>query len=252
MRRVLPSLAVTLALVMAPLQFAVLALGGIQVTLTCSDGTDIMDTTLVVDAAALTELQSVVEAMTLYPAGLVCRITQQLTGSFGGGFFAPLVAFAQGGNPTWNYAVGGGRAQLVDCFPPAETNFALSARVDPTAAVTEGQGMFNMTVPQCTVNETPFNGSHLGTKVKCLTVTVNTFTGVGRANLIAEVTHATGLFAANGPAVGATIDLQVIDSGVPGGAFDMIGMTAGGESECGGARADKAVDNGNISVHEAP
>src|SRR2546428_299043 len=56
MRRVLLSLAVTLALVMAPMQLAVLALGDIQVTLTCSDGTDIMDTTLMVDAAALTEL----------------------------------------------------------------------------------------------------------------------------------------------------------------------------------------------------
>jgi hypothetical protein len=71
MRRVVLSLAAVFALMMAPMQPALLALGDIQVTLTCSDGTEITDVTLVVSPETLTELTSAVEAMILYPAGLV-------------------------------------------------------------------------------------------------------------------------------------------------------------------------------------
>src|SRR3989442_8272898 len=133
MRRAGLIFVVTLALLIAPMQASLLALGDITVTLTCSNGTEIMDTILVVNSEALAALQSAVDAMTLYPAGLVCRITQQLIGSLGG-FFGPRVAFAQG-NPTWNYAVGGGQAKLVkECSENTtgvQTNFGFSARVHP-------------------------------------------------------------------------------------------------------------------------
>ena len=140
------------ALILAPVQPALLAqLVQVQVTLTCSDGTEITDTLLVVDSAALAALQSAVEAMALYPAGLTCRLTQQLGESLGG-LFAPLVAFAQssGGNPVWNYTVGGGRAVISFNCPGEETNFGFSARVEPVSNGTpgQGQGTFNLTIPQ--------------------------------------------------------------------------------------------------------
>src|SRR2546429_5760987 len=83
-------------------------LGEVQVTLTCSDGIEITATTLVVDTATLPALEAAVDAMTLYPAGLVCSLTQT-SASLPGGLIGPAVAFAQG-NPKKDYAVGGGRS----------------------------------------------------------------------------------------------------------------------------------------------
>ena len=251
MRSVVPSLAVMFALILAPVQPALLAqLVQVQVTLTCSDGTEITDTLLVVDSAALAALQSAVEAMALYPAGLTCRLTQQLGASLGG-LFAPLVAFAQssGGNPVWNYTVGGGRAVISSRCSGEETNFGFSARVEPVSNGTpgQGQGTFNLTIPQCG----SFNGSHLGTKVDCVHVNGST------ANLGAVVTHATGVFA-DPLQYGFTenetrIGVLVIDSGVPGGTGDRIGWSNRAiESMCGlETDTDAPVDNGNVKVHQA-
>ena len=256
MRSVVPSLAVMFALILAPVQPALLAqLVQVQVTLTCSDGTEITDTLLVVDSAALAALQSAVEAMALYPAGLTCRLTQQLGESLGG-LFAPLVAFAQssGGNPVWNYTVGGGRAEIsFNCSSGEETNFGFSARVKPAfnGIPDQGQGTFNLTIPQCTTFTGSFNGSHLGTKVDCVHVNGST------ANLGAVVTHATGVFADplqyNFTENVTRIGVLVTDSGVPGGTGDRIGWTnRGSESLCGlDFLTDAPVDNGNVKVHQA-
>ena len=254
MRSVVPSLAVMFALILAPVQPALLAqLDQVQVTLTCSDGTEITDTLLVVNSAALAELQSAVEAMALYPAGLTCRLTQQLGASLGG-LFAPLVAFAQssGGNPVWDYAVGGGRAVIsFRCARGEETNFGFSARVEPAFNDgTQGQGTFNLTIPQCTTSGGSFNGSHLGTKVDCVLVAGN------RANLGAVVTHATGVFADpaqyNFMENESRIAVQVTDSGDPGGAGDLIGWSNSAVgSGCAGLEIFMPpVDNGNVKVHD--
>ena len=256
MRSVVPSLAVMFALILAPVQPALLAqLVQVQVTLTCSDGTEITDTLLVVDSAALAALQSAVEAMALYPAGLTCRLTQQLGASLGG-LFAPLVAFAQssGGNPVWNYTVGGGRAVISFNCPGEETNFGFSARVEPAlnGMPDQGQGTFNLTIPQCTTpTGSSFNGSHLGTKVDCVHVNGST------ANLSAVVTHATGVFADQAQ-YGFTenvtrIGVIVFDSGDPGGTGDMIGWTnRASENGCLGTEAVMfPLDNGNVKVHQA-
>src|SRR5213594_3061719 len=188
--------------------------------------------------------------MAQYLAGLTCRLTQQLGESFGE-LCAPLVAFAKssGGNPVWNYTVGGGRAVISSRCSGEETNFGFSARVEPAFDGTpgQGQGTFNLTIPQCG----SFNGSHLGTKVDCVHVNGST------ANLSAVVTHATGVFADplqyNFTENVTRIGVLVTDSGVPGGTGDRIGWTnRGSESLCGlDFLTDAPVDNGNVKVHQA-
>jgi hypothetical protein len=166
MRRVVLALAGTFALMMMSmqpvLQPALLALGDIQVTLTCSDGIEITDTTLMVDAITLIALESAVEAMILYPAGLVCRLTEAplLSASVAGGLFAPSIAFAQSpNNPKKDFVVGGFR--VANC-----RNFSVSAHSDGTTT----QGSFTEEQPQpaCLVGyPTPGGGK---AKVTCLSV----------------------------------------------------------------------------------
>ena len=255
MRRVVLSLVPILALMMAPMKPALLAQSGdIQVTLTCSDGVEISDTTLVVDLQTLTGLTSAVEAMTLYPAGLVCRLTEVplLSASLAGGLIGPRLAFAQGGNPNKDYAVGGGRAVIVTRCSPEETNFGLSAHVDKGTTLTGIGGTVNFTIPTCTSSNTmnTYNGSHLGAKVDCLIVTG------GIATLTAVAVQKTGLFAnpAEFPFGLVRFGVTMVDSGLPGGVGDMIGWDAGpNDAQCGsGATPYATVDNGNINVHDAP
>jgi hypothetical protein len=248
MRCVVLSLVLTLALVMAPMQLAVLALGDVQVTLTCSNGTEIMDTVLVVDADVLSALQSAVDSMVLYPAGLVCRITQQLLGSLGG-FFGPRVAFAQG-NPQWNYAVGGGQAPLLfGCAADELTNFGFSARVDPALNGTTGQGMIEFTIPKCTSGGTTVEGSHLGARVDCLDVAGANKGGTAR--MTAEVKNVTHVFASSF-SPGDHITVQVFDANLQDGTGDTIDTTGAGPDPCDfGETGGIAVTRGNISVHQA-
>ena len=210
-----------------------------NVTLTCSDGTDL---NLALDAASVMQLTDAVNAMTLNPAGdppLTCGVAS-----------APLLtssASASGGNPTYDYAVGGGKAPNLGCFggfPPV--SFGLSAHVVQGAPASTASGTFNVGSPAPNVGCKGFFNS----KVDCLVVTVNT------AHLTAHVTQATGQFAG---LQDTEIDVAVLDNGTPSAiAPDMIddGNTGGqclqGKDAQGEPTApDQPVTNGNINVHDA-
>jgi len=99
------------------------------------DGLQIIETTLVVDAETLTALESAVEAMTLYPAGQVCQLTEAplLSGAPSGGLIGPPVAFA--GSPTEDFVAGGGR--FGNCL-----NFSVSAHSDNVNSPGSTKGSF--------------------------------------------------------------------------------------------------------------
>jgi hypothetical protein len=235
---------------MAPMQPALLALGDIQVTLTCSDGTEITDVTLVVSPETLTELTSAVEAMILYPAGLVCRLTEAplLSASLAGGRIGPRVAFAQSsGNPNKDYAVGGGQAKILGrCAQTGdhEVNFGLSAHVDQGTMQSGVGGTVNFSIPFCSTTNGDYNGSHLSMKVDCLKVTG------GIAQLTTVVTKKTGLFAAPAENVAPNdrVAIVVTDS-VLG---DTIDWDDSPTFACNFKAAPvTTVDHGNINVHDA-
>jgi hypothetical protein len=210
-----------------------------NVTLTCSDGTDL---NLALDAASVMQLTDAVNAMTLNPAGdppLTCGVAS-----------APLLtssASASGGNPTYDYAVGGGKAPNLGCFggfPPV--SFGLSAHVVQGAPASTASGTFNVGSPAPNVGCKGFFNS----KVDCLVV-------IGTAaHLTAHVTQATGQFAGLDQ---TEIDVWVQDNGTPSAiAPDMIddGNTGGqclqGKDAQGEPTApDQPVTNGNINVHDA-
>ena len=237
MRRVVPALAAILALTMAPMQSALLALGDVQVTLTCSDGIQIFDTTLVVDAETLTALQSAVEAITLYPAGLVCQLTQAPLLS---GFVA--VAFAD--SPK-DFAVGG--VQVGGCYT-ATIGFSAHSQADGSAPY----GSIAETIPegQC------IDPGHYKAKVTCLVVSGNTATFTG------QIQEASGFYGPNGGAgCGPNgcnwVQLSVQDNGNPvlGVSPDAIGGAAifsPTNPGCVFQGFQATPKNGNIVVHDAP
>jgi hypothetical protein len=212
-------------------------------TLTCSDGTDL---NLALDAASVMQLTDAVNAMTLNPAGdppLTCDVAS-----------APLLtssASASGGNPNYDYVVGGGKAPNLGCFGGFPTSFGLSAHVrqgDPPGSAT---GTFNVGSPAPNVG----CKGHFNSKVDCLTVTVT-----GSAHLTAKVTQATGQFAG---LQGSEIDVAVQDNGTPSAITpDMIGDgnvdppvpcmqgLSAGEPPTPTA-PDNPVTNGNVTVHDA-
>jgi hypothetical protein len=246
-----------------------------DVTLTCSDGTNL---NLALDVASVMQLTDAVNAMALNPAGdppLTCgvvtasplqpmadgsrqlaawrphrstpHIRKGLTGTFrktSGNATRTLSS----GNPTYDYVVGGGKATNLGCsggYPPVP--FGLSAHVlagDTTG--TTASGTFNVGSPATDVG----CKGHLDSKVDCLVVTGNT------AHLTAHVTQATGQFAG---LQDTEIDVAVLDNGTPSALLpDMIddGNTAGpclpGRDAQGEPTApDQPVTNGNISVHDA-
>ena len=215
-----------------------------NVTLTCSDGTDL---NLALDAASVMQLTDAVNAMALYPAGdppLTCGVVN-----------APLLqSTARGssqtgsaGNPTYDYAVGGGKAPNLGCFggyPPV--SFGLSAHVVQGAPVNTASGTFNVGSPAPNVG----CQGHFNSKVDCLMVTGTA------AHFTAHVTQATGQFAGLDD---TEIDVWVQDNGTPSAILpDMIddGNTTG---QCVQGRdaqdeptaPDQPVTNGNINVHDA-
>lgn len=216
-----------------------------NVTLTCSDGTNL---NLGLDAASVMQLTDAVNAMTLNPAGdppLTCGVVN-----------APLLQptasgssqTGNAGNPTYDYVVGGGKAPNLGCFggyPPVP--FGLSAHVlasDPTGAT--ASGTFNVGSPATNAG----CKGHFNSKVDCLVVLGTT------AHLTAHVTQATGQFAG---LQNTEIDVAVQDFGTPSALLpDMIddGNTLGqcleGKDAQGETTApDQPVTNGNITVHDA-
>jgi len=219
-----------------------------NVTLTCSDGTDL---SLALDTASVMQLTDAVNAMTLNPAGdppLTC-----------GAVNAPLLqsqSSASGssqtgnaGNPTYDYVVGGCKAPNLGCFggyPPVP--FGLSAHVRAGDPANTASGTFNVGSPATNVG----CKGHFNSKVDCLVVSPLT----GYAHLTAHVTQATGQFAGLD---GSEIDVAVQDNGTPSALVpDMIddGNTAepcleGRDAQGEPTAPDQPVTNGNISVHSA-
>ena len=138
MRRALVTLAISLALTFA-MALPVRALGLTSVTVSCGDGDSFSAT---VDAETLAGLTQTIDAMTLYPAGLSCTLTQ-----------APVLSSLGGVASAWvasGFVVGGGRFQL-PC--PGATdgstfwvNFGLSAHDQDGTTSVKG-GTFNLAVP---------------------------------------------------------------------------------------------------------
>ena len=133
MRRVSFTLFATVALLMmSALPLPVAALGEVQASLSCSDGTT---TDLVVDSETLTGLQDAVEAMTLYPAGLGCTLsTAPLPIPLGAG-----VAKAAGGT---DFVVGGGQRAIF-----CNTNIAINGHRQ-SGLTTPAWGVVNQTIPE--------------------------------------------------------------------------------------------------------
>jgi len=209
-------------------------------TLTCSDGTDL---NLALDAASVMQLTDAVNAMTLNPAGdppLTCGVAS-----------APLLtssASASGGNPNYDYVVGGGKAPNLGCFggyPPV--SFGLSAHVVQGDPPGTASGTFNVGSPAPNVG----CKGHFNSKVDCLVVMTPT-----SAHLTAQVTQATGQFAG---LQGTEIDVVVQDNGTPSAiTSDMIGdgnttgqCVPGTDAGGGPTLPSQPVTNGNITVHDA-
>jgi hypothetical protein len=247
MRRVVFVLAVALALIVAPIQpilFAQVSL--IQVTLTCSDGIQLFAATLSVDTATLTALQSAVEAMTLYPAGQVCQLTQQVTPSLGALLFAPLLAFAQN-NPNKDFVVGGGR--IDDCL-----NFSVSGHSDAVNSADSTYGSITETIPQDVGSGMCPSRGHYKAQVVCLSVSNNiAFLAANyleSSGFFADFGHVVAAFADNGnPASGPPPDLVAFRN-LPGPASETP------ESLCGARVIElfptTPLSNGNVVVNDAP
>lgn len=228
------------------------ALDSQAVELSCSDGTLLQ---LTLGMQKLNALSSAVAAIGLYPAGdppLTCTLSRLLGLSASRNLARLPRSSSASGNANTNYAVGGGRATLFGCeITPiaAETNFGLSAHVDAASNGTGGRGTFNVTVPQSEVAACPEEegGGHFNGKVDCVLVAGS---GPGTAQATFRVTHASGSLAV---LEGAELRVDVFDSGVPGGTGDTIELNdASGPCDFTGYRSTRPVDNGNISVHQAP
>ncbi|TME64298.1 MAG: hypothetical protein E6I51_02470 [Chloroflexi bacterium] len=157
MRRVVLTLVAAVALTFAT-GLPVASFGLTNVTLSCDDGTSIVTQ---VDVDTLASLTDAVQAMTLYPAGLSCTLTQSLAVHALGG-----VASAW---PGGGFIVGGGRFQLPCDATGILTywvNFGLSAHTETDFAGPTRGGTLNLTVPggQCIPE------GHVTSKPTCLTI----------------------------------------------------------------------------------
>jgi hypothetical protein len=244
-----------------------------DVTLTCSDGTNL---NLALDAASVMQLTDAVNAMALNPAGdppLTCgavtasplqpmadgsrqlaawrphrstpRIRKGLTGTFRK-TSSDATRILSSGNPTYDYVVGGGKAPTLGCYGGFPTSFGLSAHVRNGAPPGTASGTFNVGSPATNVG----CKGHFNSKVDCLVVIGNT------AHLTAHVTQATGQFAG---LQDTEIDVAVLDNGTPSALLpDMIndGNTTapcveGTDAQGGPTAPNQPVTNGNVTVHSA-
>src|SRR2546430_6548811 len=232
----------------------------LSANLSCDDGTNL---NLNLDLISLQGLTDSVQAMLLYPAGLSCSVTQLTNPGLASRVFSGFVrnAFADSGNPKYDYAVGGGQAQIVARCIPDNTNFALSAHTLADTPTTGVHGSANLTIPDCTsvYTTTTYGPSDLRTDVDCLVVSESGTDAV----LTAHVEEATGVFASSAefPSFGLQgreIALAVHDSGLPGGTGDKIGWDFGtSHAPCDAAgfaaalASEVPVDFGNINIHDA-
>jgi hypothetical protein len=225
----------TLALmVTSAMPVTVAAVGDVEVAVSCSDGDGFSVT---VDPQTLIQLKDAVEAMTLYPAGLSCGLTETPLG----GLFGAGVALA--GNPHTDYAVGGGQGTF-PCFPGpgmGHQSFALNAHVNNDALTVGVGGTFNTTVPEqagCTEQGT------LVSKVDCVEVTGN------HAELTATVTKATGSWADGGVQPGDELAISATDNSPLTDTLQASFAT--GPCAFFGSVFEVPISRGNINVHDAP
>ncbi len=231
------------ALVLGVPTAAPVATGDLQdVSLACNDGTNLG---LTLSPTAVLDLSDAITAINLYPAGdpaLSCSLSQSMAANSSTSSSAAANADSNGPK---DMAVGGGRAAIL-C---ATDNFGLSvhapAAPSGTPVPTSG-GTFNVTTAPNTCP--PFSG-HLVSKPDCLEVGGN---GPGSAQLTAIVTKSTGVFATF-IFPGDRIQVDVLDSGLPGGAGDSISVISFGFAPCdfgSGYSPTQALQNGNIHVKD--
>jgi hypothetical protein len=203
---------------------------GLQnVTLSCSDGTDLG---LTLSSTAVTNLTNATTAMTLFPAGLSCAVSTQSDPP-------------PGGNPQRDYAVGGGDQFFTQPMleAPCKINFGFSAYT-PSTSPRSAKGTFTETVPGGCAGLG--NTGELRVAVNCLDVKVNL------ADMSGTVTKATGQFANDGFVAGSPAYVSAGDFGGP--ATDLLGvstMPTGDSALCHGTANQAATSNGNINVHDA-
>ena len=239
-----------------------------NVTLTCSDGTN-MTTSL--DTAAVTALTDAVNDMALFPAGdppLSCSLITApvllgpTTSSSTGLSYRPRVGKSpirthgssrigvatrklSAGNQNYDYAVGGGDQFQFPIASPCKINFSFSMRT-PAGVTAEGaaQGSFDESVPAGCIG--PQSNSHLMVNITCLSVSGNEFNAHG------TVTKATGQFANDGFTVTGNAYITGDDNG--GAPIDELGVSptpTSGVSPCFGV-FNKAEDtHGRVNVHDA-
>jgi hypothetical protein len=218
--------------VLAATTLCILALGaspavpevGLQnVTLSCSDGTNLG---LTLSAAEVSSLTNAVTAMSLYPAGLTCGVSTQAD---------PPTA----GSKQFDYAVGGG--DQFAFMHPCSINFGFSAHT-PDETPLGAKGTFNETVPGGCAG-LGFTGQ-LRVSIDCLDVDGN------HADMHGIVDKATGSFMNDGFSPGGDAYISTTDDG----SFDTLRVNPTSDislSACGRTMSEAAILHGNINVHDA-
>jgi hypothetical protein len=219
--------------VLAATILCILALGaapaasdvGLQnVTLSCSDGTNV-DLTL--SAEELASLTNAVTAMSLYPAGTTCAVSTQAD---------PPTA----GSKKFDSAVGGG--DQFAFMRPCSINFGFSANT-PDEMPLGAKGSFNETIPGGCAS-LGFEGQ-LRVSIDCLDVDGN------HADMRGTVTKATGSFAEDGFTEDGPAYISTTEDAISN--MDSLGVatTADRPSACGGTLNEPLIQNGSINVHDA-
>ena len=205
---------------------------GLQnVTLSCSDGTDLG---LTLSTTAVTDLTDATTAMTLFPADLSCGVSTQAD--------PPA-----GGNPNSDYAVGGGQEFAFPTTGPCRMNFGFNGYV--RTGTSAGRGTFNETVPGGCAG---FGDTgQLRVDITCVYVSGN------HADMNGVVKTATGPFATEGSDFAATghAFISTTDNAPFPGDELRIKPTPdtppGVGSPCGKVLSETPLVNGSINIYDA-
>jgi hypothetical protein len=199
---------------------------GLQnVTLSCSDGTNL---DLALSPAEVLSLANAVTAMSLYPAGLTCGVSTQAAD--------PPTA----GSKKFDSAVGGG--DQFAFLRPCSINFGFSSHT-PAGVPSPAKGSFNETIPGGCAT-LGFSGQ-LRVNVDCLDVNGN------HADMHGKVTKATDSFANDGFFEGGDAYISTTEDLLSN--MDSLGVatTSTRPSACGGTANEPFILNGSINVHDA-
>jgi hypothetical protein len=208
---------------------------GLQnVTLSCSDGTDLG---LTLSTTAVTDLTDATTAMTLFPADLSCGVSTQTD--------PPA-----GGNPNSDYAVGGGQEFAFPTTGPCRMNFGFNGNVGTgTSTGTPARGTFNETVPGGCAGFG--NTGQLRVDITCVYVNGN------HADMNGTVKTATGQFATEASDFALTRQAYISttdNAPFPGDELRIKptpDTPPGVGSPCGKVLSETPLVNGSISIHDA-